>query len=87
MKLTKKQITLHSMERIASWKATTSHLMKNFPLLYGNRSLITMFKRARQVFILSQKNPFPNLPSSVSKINFNIIFPTTSRPFKYSVIF
>jgi len=58
-----KQLTHNSMEQKPSCKATTSFLIKDFPLCYGNWKLFTAFKRSRHHFVSK-----PNKSSQASAI-------------------
>jgi hypothetical protein len=60
-------------------KPPVVQLHKNFSIFYGTRRFITVFTRALHLVpILSEISLFHTIPSSLSKIHFNIVHPPTS---------
>ena len=69
--------------RVLPEKLTGPQLVKKFPAFYGTRRFITVFKRARHLFLSWATSIQSTPPSSLSKIHFNIILPSTPGSSKW----
>jgi hypothetical protein len=78
--------------RVVSYKLAVVQLVNKFPVLYGIRKFITVFKSPPMVTVLSQMNPVNIITSYFLKIHFNIVLlstpmhlgvPKRSLPFRF----
>jgi hypothetical protein len=77
---------LTSCSRVPLEKQTVAKLIKTFPVFYGTRLFITMFRRSLAL-LLSQMSPVHILPPYFSKIHLNNILPYTPRSSERSLHF
>ena len=77
-------IVLTPWNRVLPEKLTVPQLLKKFPAFYGTRRFITAFTTARQLSLFLARS-IQSMPlSHFSKINFNIILPSTPGSSKWS---
>jgi hypothetical protein len=61
------------------WESNIRLFSQKIPAFYGTQILTILFTKARHLTILSYMNSAHTLTPILSKIHFNIIFPSTPR--------
>jgi hypothetical protein len=81
-------LTHSLMEKSPSWEAANCAASQELPsALWNPKVHYRVHKSPPLVPILSQFDPFPTIPSYLSKIHFNIVHPPTSSSSQWSLSF